>query len=137
MKFNRINQTWRIFRVPSHEGVALELLAYQCGYRVSDMCIALDCSQRHLYGVFMRDIGISPKEWLDLQRMVLARTLLTAGKAIRAVAVALGYSTVVAFTRRFDRVYGMPPGRFVKSLQMFTPAKFVRCNAEPQVSGLG
>ena len=56
MKFVRTTQTWQIHGAISGESDSLEMLAYRNGYRVADLCHALGCSQRHLYGVFMRDI---------------------------------------------------------------------------------
>jgi AraC-like DNA-binding protein len=115
VKFIRANQVWGISEAFSGEKGSLEMLAYRMGYHVGEICNVLGCSQRHLYAVFMRDIGISPKVWLESERMVVARRKLKGGASIRQVSDSLGYSTVVAFTRRFERIYGMPPGRYVKS----------------------
>ena len=121
VKIIRFRQTWRVVGAFTGETFCLERLAFSKGYRVGDICAALGCSQRHLYAVFMRDIGLPPKHWVDLERMVVARRMLEGGKPISDVACALGYNSVVSFGRRFERVYGMPPGRFVKQRWLFDP----------------
>lgn len=88
---------------------------------MADICTALACSQRHLYSVFLRDIGLPPKHWLDLERMVVARRKLEGGRSIRQVARDMSYTSVVAFSRRFERVHGVSPGRFVKNRRWFDP----------------
>lgn len=113
---------WRIVGTFSGKSFCLEKLAYSKGYRVGDICAALGCSQRHLYAIFLRDVGLPPKQWLDLERMVVARRKLEGGRVIREVAEDLGYTSVVAFGRRFERVYGLPPGRFVKHRWVFDPS---------------
>ena len=102
----------------------MEQLAFKSSYRVGDICAALGCSQRHLHDVFMRDIGLPPKLWVDLERMVVAKRMLEGGEPISDVACALGYTSVVSFGRRFERVYGMPPGRFLKQPRWFDPSEF-------------
>lgn len=112
-------QTWKVVGTFSGSTFCLERLAYTKGYRVSDICKAIGCGQRQLYTVFMRDIGLPPRHWLDLERMVVARRKLEGGKPISEVAFEMGYSSVIAFSRRFERVYGFAPGRFVKRRWVF------------------
>jgi AraC-like DNA-binding protein len=121
LKFTRSKCSWCIASAPSGETGCLETLALKKGYRISDICAALGCSNRNLYVVFMRDIGLPPKQWVDLERMVVAKRKLEGGKSISEVACDLSYSSHVAFSRRFERVYGIPPGRFVKCRRVFDP----------------
>jgi len=123
MKFVRFQQTWRVRESLSGEGGTLEELVYRRGYRVDGVCKELGCSQRYLYDVFMRDIGLPPKQWIDRERMVAARRMLVGGDSIPQVADKLGYASNVAFTRRFEKVYGVPPGRFVRGHKLFDPAE--------------
>lgn len=69
----------------------------------------------------MRDIGLPPKTWMNLERMVVARRKLEGGKTIQQVARDLGFSSVTAFNRRFCKIYRMTPGRFVQRRQIFDP----------------
>lgn len=107
----------------SGKNFCLEKLAYNKDYRVGDICEALGCSQRHLYSVFMRDIGLPPKQWLVLEKMVVARRKLEGGVSIRKVARDMGYNSVVSFSRRFEKMHGVSPGRFIKNRNWFDPAK--------------
>lgn len=121
MRFIRSNQTWQIVETFSGPDCCLEELALQKCYRVADVCMHLGCSQRYLYAVFMRDIGLPPKHWMNLERMVVARRKLEGGKNVHEVAVDLGFLSVEAFRRRFYKVYRVSPGRFVKRRRLFDP----------------
>lgn len=123
MRFVRSKQTWRVVGAFSGRAYCLEKLAYSKAYRVGDICEALGCSQRHLYTVFMRDIGLPPKHWLVLEKMVVARRKLEGGVSIRKVARDMGYNSVVSFSRRFEKMHGVSPGRFVKHRDWFDPSK--------------
>lgn len=102
---------------------SLEQLAREKSYRVTDVCEALGCSQRHLYAIFTRDIGLPPKTWMDLERMVVARRMLLSGDSAEQVAEELGFMSVVSFRRKFNQVYRISPGRFVKHPRLFNPDK--------------
>jgi AraC-like DNA-binding protein len=72
----------------------------------------LKCSERYLYEVFVRDIGLAPKKWMRRERMVVARRLLTIGKSPNEVATELGFATPNNFRREFLGFYQVPPLRF-------------------------
>jgi AraC-like DNA-binding protein len=113
LKIIRSNQTWRV--VDSFTGLShcLERLAYQQGYRVADVCGALGCSNRYLHTVFIRDVGLAPKHWMKLERMVVARRKLAAGKSPERVAADLGFMSVQAFARQFHEFYQVSPARYL------------------------
>ncbi len=69
----------------------------------------------------MRDIGLPPKQWMNLERMVVARRKLAGGKTAREVASDLGFMSVESFRRRFYKVYRISPLRFVKRIKVFDP----------------
>lgn len=123
MKFIRSKQTWRVIETFSGETYCLERLALSNCYRVADVCAVLGCSERYLYTAFMRDIGLSPKTWMNLERMVVARRMMEGGKQIDQVAKDLGFLSLEAFRRRFYHVYGMSPGRFLRNRRVFDPSK--------------
>ena len=114
MKFVRNYHSWRVEEAFSGIEGCLETIAHRNHYNICEMSLDLGCSHRHLYDVFMRDLGVSPQNWVDGRRMLVARKKLENGSAIREVSVDLGYSSVVAFTRRFGRAYGLPPGRYLR-----------------------
>lgn len=123
VRFIRSKQTWRVVESFLGTDYCLEILALSKGYRVADVCTALGCSQRYLYTVFLRDIGLPPKTWMNLECMVVAKRKLEGGKSIEQVARDLGFLSVEAFGRKFHKVYRITPSRFLKSRRFFDPAK--------------
>lgn len=90
----------------------LQRLALRFGYRVGELCAELCCSERYLRTVFLRDIGLSPKEWMRQERMVVARRLLDGGQDPAAAADHLGFASLNNFRREFQEVYGISPLRW-------------------------
>lgn len=71
----------------------------------------------------MRDIGLPPKTWMNLERMVVARRKLEGGETTEKVAHDLGFMSVEAFRRKFHRVYKVSPGRFLRGRRIFDPSR--------------
>lgn len=122
MRFIRSNQTWLVVETFSGESHCLEKLALSKSYRVTGVCAALGCSERYLYSAFLRDIGLPPKRWMNLERMVVARRKLEGGIPPEQVADDLGFLSVESFRRRFYTVYRISPDRFLKSRRIFNPS---------------
>lgn len=122
MRFIRSNQTWLVVETFSGESHCLEHLALSKSYRVTGVCAFLGCSERYLYAVFVRDIGLPPKTWMNLERMVVARRKLEGGIPVEQVASDLGFLSVESFRRRFYTVYRVSPGRYLKSRRIFDPS---------------
>jgi AraC-like DNA-binding protein len=87
----------------------LQGLALRCGYRICEICSELECSERYLHEVFMRDIGLPPKRWMRAERMVVASRKLVGGKSPEEVAMELGFASANNFRREFLEVYRIPP----------------------------
>lgn len=124
MKFIRYRQAWHVVEAFSGAEFCLEELALRKCYRVAGICAELGCSQRHLYTVFLRDIGLPPKTWMNLERMVVARRKLEGGKSEAEIAADLGFMSVESFRRRFYKVYRIYPSKFVRNRKVFDPSKF-------------
>jgi transcriptional regulator GlxA family with amidase domain len=56
-------------------------------------------------------VGTAPVTYLTRWRLERARDLLEAGRSIRHVSRAVGYSSEQSFSRAFTRQYGLPPGQ--------------------------
>jgi methylphosphotriester-DNA--protein-cysteine methyltransferase len=80
--------------------------------------------------MFMRDIGLPPKQWMTLERMVVARRKLEGGKSPQEVAADLGFLSVVTFSRQFRRCYMMTPEKFLKTRKIFDPSRMVVRNRD-------
>lgn len=70
----------------------------------------------------MRDIGLRPKQWMNLERMVVARRKLEGGKCPREVARDLGFRSEYSFYRQFEKFYQTTPKQFQMNLKVFDPA---------------
>ena len=115
MKIIRAKQMWHVIGGGEPVRPVLEVLALRCGYRVGEICAVLGCCERHLHALFVRDVGLAPKEWLKQERMVVARRMLKGGERPDRVAEELGFSTLNNFRREFRGVYGVSPLDFQRS----------------------
>lgn len=123
MRFIRYKQAWHAIETFSGMTCCLEEIAFRHGYNVAGVCDALGCSERYLYAAFIRDIGLSPKTWMNLERMVVARRKLEGGKTIEETADDLGFKSVEAFGRAFYHMFRVSPVRYLKSRIIFDPMK--------------
>lgn len=112
MKIIRGGVDWRL--EASRGTFCLRYISFQAGYRVKDICRLTECAERTLHKTFIRDIGLSPKEWLSAERMVIARRLLSCAISPHLVAEKLGFSNLTNFRREFIRVHGVLPAKFQK-----------------------
>lgn len=94
----------------------LRPLARELGFRVNRMSLALEVSERQLHRIFTDSLGISPKDWMRRERMVEARQLLSEGKAVKEVAMELGFASGKDFSREFQNIYEVTPTEFQRRL---------------------
>jgi len=59
--------------------------------------------------------GLPPYKYLELVRINRAKELLQQGAQLSDVAYATGFSDQSHMTRRFKRVFGLPPGQYARS----------------------
>lgn len=109
MRLVRPEQSWYVLRPAGGERLCLQRLALRCGYRICELCSELEYSERYLYQVFSRDIGLPPKEWMRWERMVVASRKLVGGKSPEEVAKELGFASPNIFRREFLGAYRIPP----------------------------
>jgi transcriptional regulator GlxA family with amidase domain len=93
--------------------------AAQCGYSITRMAKGKNMSRQHFRRCFLQALGATPKECIDLERLKVAMRLLTEGKSVKEVAIALGFPYCSDFDRFFLRMAGLSPRSF---LQMFPKA---------------
>jgi len=58
------------------------------------------------------DLGRSPKEWLNEQRMVAASFLLLSRGCVKEVSFELGFKQPSHFCREFKKVYSVTPVQY-------------------------
>jgi AraC family transcriptional regulator len=89
-----------LFREHLDGTLRLTTLADECGLSVS-----------HFARSFRRTFGTSAHRYLILQRVKMAKTLLsTSDRSLSEVALAAGFSDEAAFSRTFKALVGTPPG---------------------------
>ncbi|MES2440492.1 MAG: helix-turn-helix domain-containing protein [Verrucomicrobiota bacterium] len=108
----RPEQNWCVLLVTQGGRFCLQRLALRCGYRMGEMCAELECSERYFHEVCTRDIGLTPKEWLRWERIVVARRMLTGGRSPDEVAEVLGFSSRNNFRREFLAYHRIGPLEF-------------------------
>ena len=81
--------------------------------RISDLAENLGISDRHLRRVFFAAYGVSPVQFLQTQRLLLAKNLLTDTRlAMTDVAMTAGFGSIRRFNDLFKKRYRLAPSRF-------------------------
>jgi len=79
-------------------------------WTVSEMAKFCQLGEDQLRRLFLRDIGMHPKQYVDRLRMRTAATMLTEGRrTVKQIAQELGYTDQFHFSRRFKTITGLPP----------------------------
>jgi AraC-like DNA-binding protein len=107
MNLVRHNCQWRILRSGRMFEICLETLAFEEGYRVGAVCDRLEMSEAYFREVCIRDLGLTPKEWMRNERMVVARRMLVGGTDPKKIAKLLGFADMNSFRREFRAIYGV------------------------------
>jgi transcriptional regulator GlxA family with amidase domain len=78
----------------------------------SATALAKNCnvSLRTLQRYFLKTMGRSPKEWLQVQRQIKASELLNRGWTVKEVAGRVGYKYVSSFSHGFVKHWNISPG---------------------------
>lgn len=80
---------------------------------LGDMAAMGFMSPFHFNRVFHSVTGVPPCQFLSALRIQLAkRFLLTTEERVTEICFAVGYNSLGTFTRRFNELVGLPPGRF-------------------------
>lgn len=82
---------------------------------VAELAANLGLNRSYFCRLFREQTGLSPKAYLISCRMEQAAALLVEQNLSQAeVALQVGYSDVVTFSRMFRQKYGMPPGEYAR-----------------------
>jgi len=69
-----------------------------------------------LFRLFKQHLGLSPQQYIEHQRIEVAKTLLTLNRlSIKEIAVQTGFANQLYFSRRFQRATGLSPTQFRES----------------------
>lgn len=73
---------------------------------------AVGASERTLQRLFLRETGLSVRDWISMVRLQKALELLDAGMTIKAVSHELGYEDPGSLVRLFNRILGVTPSKW-------------------------
>ena len=83
---------------------------------LADLAVTLGVTDRHLRRVFQQEFGVSPVDYAQTQRLLLAKRLLTdTALPVLDVAMASGFASLRRFNDLFRTRYRMTPGALRKA----------------------
>ena len=109
-----MDHRWRVLGFGHVVHDCLESLALKEGYRVGGVCGELGLSEAYFRELFLRDVGLTPKEWMRWERMVVARRMLVWGFDPKGIGEILGFSDPNSFGREFRAMHGINPLGYLK-----------------------
>jgi AraC-like DNA-binding protein len=83
------------------------------GWRAARLATQLEVSRRQLQRYTRAMFHQSPQDWLDEQRLMLARYQLQKLRSAKRVAYELGFKQLSHFSRQFKRFHGLSPREFL------------------------
>ena len=97
------------------EGIAIIKRNYIQKITVSDIAKELNIDRSYLYELFLKELGKSPKEYIDEHRLSAAMGMIESSSAsISEVASSCGYKDTSSFSRAFVKRMGMTPSQYRK-----------------------
>lgn len=95
-----------------------EQVAQQAPVSVSSWARALGITDRHLRRIFLAEHGVTPQQYLQTRRLLLAKQLLTDTRLpVTQVAWASGFGSVRRFNAAFQAHYRLAPGQLRRSVR--------------------
>ena len=91
---------------------AARMLEENCGsgQSLDELCLQLGCTDRHLRRVFKAEYNVSPVQYLQTCRLLLAKNLLTdTDLTVLEVAMASGFGSLRRFNDLFKKHYNLSP----------------------------
>jgi transcriptional regulator GlxA family with amidase domain len=94
-----------------------ERLAEAARYDAKELAKLCHLSVRQLERDFRRNLGRTPQDWLNEQRLIVAQQMLQAGAMVKVVALELGFKQVSHFCRQFKTQHHLTPSQFAIQAQ--------------------
>ena len=87
--------------------------SYTQHVRVGEIAKKIGISRNYLSDLFKKEMGVSPQEYLINLRMDIAASLLrSTGKPVSEIALEVGYSDPLSFSKTFRRKWNVSPTTF-------------------------
>lgn len=82
-------------------------------------CLAqqVSLSSSRLSHLFSQEMGIPLKQYLLWQKLYHAGSRIARGELIMEAAIAAGFSDAAHFTRKFTKIFGLPPSKILKATE--------------------
>ena len=88
---------------------------FDCELRVGELHRLCRVSDTYFRRIFKANFGVAPQEYVTNKRLAQAAALISGGdfRSIRQVALSVGYSDPLYFSRAFARQYGSSPSKYL------------------------
>lgn len=93
-------------------------MAASAQYNSTKLAVLCNLSPRQLQRQFKRQLGCSPQQWLDSERLEAAKGRLLIGDRIKQIAWELGFSDSSHFCHHFKAATHLSPSEFVAANQL-------------------
>jgi transcriptional regulator GlxA family with amidase domain len=93
----------------------LRPLVRQCHFNLHELAAFFAITPRQVQRLFQEEVGRTPQDWLDEQRVLAAIGLLREGSCPKAVAAELGFCDQTHLTRHFKKFTGTTPGKLQRT----------------------
>jgi AraC family transcriptional regulator of adaptative response / DNA-3-methyladenine glycosylase II len=85
------------------------------GFRISDLAKALHITDRHFRRIFFYEYGVSPVQYLQTLKLLMAKRLLTDTRlSVTDVAMSAGFGSLRRFSGLFQKQYRLTPSELRK-----------------------
>ena len=88
-------------------------MARHSRFSVKSLAAYFRTTPRQIERCCQEELGRSPQEWFNEQRLIAARALLLEEESIKTVAIDLGFKQVSHFCRQFKQQYGITPSEYL------------------------
>lgn len=91
-------------------------------HKISDLAVRLGITDRHLRRAFTAEYGVPPTRYLQTQKLLLAKSLLTDTHiSVTDIAMISGFGSIRRFNDLFKRHYNLSPSKLRKSGNHMSP----------------
>ena len=84
---------------------------------INHLAEQVSLSTSRLSHLFSQEMGVSLKQYLLWQKLYHAGSRIATGELIMEAAVAAGFSDAAHFTRKFTKIFGLPPSKILKTTE--------------------
>jgi methylphosphotriester-DNA--protein-cysteine methyltransferase len=95
----------------------LERLAVEAGFEINRFAKLAGRQPAQMRRVFRRCVGMPPRDWLGMRRILYVQSLLLAGLSVKQCAEKAGFRNSPRLCERFKAMTGLRPRQFVAAVR--------------------